>query len=460
MDKQWYDDRDKRTDSCSKVSGSYKEKAVQIIISDVVSSTRVQLLAYLSITMLARWCRHIILTLPDTPCLIKGAPSDQQLTAFLIEQVRIVDPYCQVNTAHESERSGHVRLFVGPSPAGELGEYVSINAAGWISCCALGMSSEITDAGSKLDILGAGFAASLGNSVLFRYLNGQREQPFCKWYSLLSNEVFEEMPQQPQDNEFAILGLGRVHLVGCGAIGSSFVFLLPFLPITGQWLLVDPDSVETHNISSSLLFNYSDVVDNSKKTQRSQDYLASYGISASTFSKDYKQLAYRYDNSALECPDLVLCFANENNIWATIQHQYPPVCFHATTSKSWGVHVGRHIPLKENCLMCTFQDVVATTFVPVCGEVPLLQGVKIIAESHTAILPFLAPAAAIITLSEIVKLQLGIHDQQNTTIFNMSTSDGSFLSDFAPFGSCFICSGQAAIYPSVGAFSRFWPLSR
>src|ERR1017187_4004826 len=92
--------------------------------------------------------------------------------------------------------------------------------------------------------------------------------------------------------------LGRIHLIGCGAIGSSFAFLYPFCGQTGKLLLVDPDHIEAHNTSSSLLFTFQDSAENLQKVQVCKKYLTQFGIPAIPFNKEYSE--FLYDHSAAD----------------------------------------------------------------------------------------------------------------------------------------------------------------
>jgi hypothetical protein len=140
--------------------------------------------------------------------------------------------------------------------------------------------------------------------------------------------------------------------------------------------------------------------------------------------------------------DIILCFANEHDIWSSMQNSYPPVVFHATTSRSWGVNVGRHIPQKEACLMCTFQDYLHTGHKTECAkgliEVETEQGT----ETHDGTLPFLSPAAAILTLASLTKLLSGQISKANSLEFGMRTANGRFMTDFNGPHQCFLCKNQ------------------
>jgi hypothetical protein len=209
------------------------------------------------------------------------------------------------------------------------------------------------------------------------------------------------------------------------------------------------------------MFTYNDAALQRNKAARCREFLVDTGMKADGFDRDYNEFPSNHEGLDLATPDIVLCFANENNIWNTIQQQYPPICFHATTSKSWGIHVGRHIPLVENCLVCTFQNYIQSEIAFKCAEAEIHPHRGLAGEpSNTAILPFLAPAAALVTLSELIKvLGLGVQVRENSIEFNMSTANGVFLSTFQSFGNCYACRHQHVLYHRFGQVGKHWHLS-
>jgi hypothetical protein len=332
-----------------------------------------------------------------------------------------------------------------------------IYSNGWISSCSYmnyGTCDGLIDASNPLS---ASFAACLGNAELFRWSNKMNSSGNCKWYDLYNMRTSSQ--KIANDKKFnSDISFGRMHLVGCGAIGSSFTFLLSFTNWEGKILFVDMDmEIEGHNTSSSLLFTKKQVENKINKVNTCAQYLNGSKIKTEVFADDYSK--YPYEHSSVEkSADLIMCFANDNNIWSTIQNIYPPIVFHATTSKAWGINIGRHIPLIDHCLMCTFQDLIKVKYVPICaeGEMPAIQQPK---EAHTAILPFLSPAAAILTLSSLAQL-LDEETNENSLEFNMSTAEGIFLKEYySPLG-CYVCKNQKqSTCETLNQNSKFWELS-
>jgi len=470
---RWYDIRDKRTDSCNHVNDSYKNAVVHLVVTDDPRDYRVQLMVHFSLLMLARWCRNIVLYMEDAVCQLPGKPGSFQ--GFIKREIEGADPCCGL-TFNAVQGEPTITLFVGVPRESWPGDYVSIGCSGWMANVGFNRPCGAPTNAEPESFFGAVFAACLGNAEMFRCVTGRPPRPYRKWYSLWTNQVYEVPVNDGYGPVVGTVDLGRVHVIGCGSIGSTFVYLVPYLKAGAEWLLVDPDKVEGHNTSSSLLFSQEDARAGVTKVDRCRKYLHNHDIPATGFEDDYKDYRYSHQEKGLGTADIILCFANENNIWGTIQHLYPPVCFHATTSKSWGVHIGRHIPLVENCLMCTFQDVLPVAFVPRCAEVQLPLGGPIVdcakgvlvvqeptpgsQESHTAILPFLAPVAALMTLAELVKTLLpGGPARDNTTEFNLSTSQGAFISMYQSFGHCHICANQHELYGRFGPLGKHWRMS-
>jgi hypothetical protein len=365
-----------------------------------------------------------------------------------------IDPHGSFTFNGNSGSEAGIIVFIGPPAKSHQLPYIAIDGHGWVSSCSFNGFGECDKSTTSDNPIGPSFAACLANAALFRWANQMEYDSYTKWYSLYDMTV-EDKPIV-NDQELPELDMGRVHIVGCGAIGSSFTYLLNLTNFTGTLTFVDADeAVELHNTSSSLLFDLNNLAGGKTKPVICAEHLsAKRFVVHPPFNGDYRDFGYTHDQQT-KSADIILCFANDHNIWSTIQHLYPPVVFHATTSRSWGLNIGRHIPLKDNCIMCTFQDLAAKVYVPKCSEAEM-PGAPAIAdeaepkEPHASILPFLSPAAAVITFAEVVKLLMGKIKNENTTQFNMSTKEGNFIEDQYRAKGCYICKDQSpAIYESL-----------
>lgn len=55
-------------------------------------------------------------------------------------------------------------------------------------------------------------------------------------------------------------------------------------------------------------------------------------------------------------PDILIATANERNVRAVIETEFPPIQIYGTTGKNWQAVVIRHIPLADPCSSCLFPE--------------------------------------------------------------------------------------------------------
>jgi hypothetical protein len=230
------------------------------------------------------------------------------------------------------------------------------------------------------------------------------------------------------------------------------------MKISGAIHTVDFDKVCIANTSTSLLFTGSDALDEVKKISSCEDVLSfNQRLQPLPFNGDFNDFI-NADNLEKNYPDAVLCFANERNIWSSVQYKCPPLVLHATTSRNWGINFGRHIPFQEWCIVCRFGMKQRNT-APTCakGSIQNEQGTQEI----LGILPFLAPAAAIQVLGELIKLNMRVGYPFNNNFLQFSLKNNG-LSDFqtqqlSAKPDCPICSTQDIRDYPEGFRSRLWP---
>jgi hypothetical protein len=155
-----------------------------------------------------------------------------------------------------------------------------------------------------------------------------------------------------------------------------------------------------------------------------------------------------------------LCFANERNIWLDVGYQLPPLSYHATTTKNWGINFGRHIPLKEYCLVCRFQSEINHTMTTGCAE-GVVGVYKSTQQAELGMLPFLPTAAAALVLADMAKLsRKDFPLSDNFVQFSFRAANTSFLHYHRPPEHCFVCRNyDAGIYPASIKEIRFWHFS-
>jgi hypothetical protein len=458
----WLKERDDRTDRIVGVNENYKSAAVRIFISeDCRSSYSTQVMAIVAANILARWCNKIsIVAKAEYRCLLTRHSSSS--IQDIIKQVVIAaNPFCELNITDESNdgKNNHFNLIIGNFPIGKIDNYVWINSNGWLAGYGFNTYYAI-DSSEKRNVLGASFAACLGVSEIFRQAIGIKSDSFSKWFSLYdfnTDSSADNLTNPVLDSE--IIDLGTIHQIGCGAIGSSFDFILGLTEnIKTELHLIDFDTIENPNCSSSLTFTKEHVTNKISKPVACAEILKDTRINPYVHIDDYKTFIEKGDYKKY-VPDMILCFANDKNIWSTIQYKLPPITYHATTNKSWGTNFGRHIPLKEWCIMCRFNEEIKHEFVPVCSEGVIAKKNQ---EEILGILPFLAPASAIIVLAELTKLSCkdSYPINNNFVEFSMKTSTGRFQQFQRKAQPCYVCSDQSIdLYPQNIKETKYWYLT-
>jgi len=459
---EWYRLRDDRTIRSAAVSSTFIEafKAGIKVSPTVKNSYSIQIMTLLTLNMLSRWCRNIVVEIPPVKSIIKPS-RDAQFSDWLIEIMYANDPYGNFKIGTISHYEVDVILHIGIPSDYEVGSHFWIDGFGWHAGIGKGINPDDTKNNETKNLIGPSFAACLGVSELLQYcLKIPTRNDFMKWYSLYDNQSIEGKPDALKNPEIPqTFNLGNIHLIGVGAVGSSLTYLLGLTGWSGNIILIDFDSVEIPNCASSLLFTAADAFNEDSKSSTGVKYLRDSDFMCIGVNDSYSHFLENNYSSKMD-PDIILCLANEQNIWNTVQTKYPPLVLHGTTTSSWGINMGRHIPLKEWCIMCRFEHNVRVKFRPPCGtsEIP----VHNLEESVLANLPFLSPASAIIILAELFKLGvkgLGMH---NFVEFSFKpSSGGSFISRLStPRLDCNGCMTQNSnVYKKLRGDSKYWFLS-
>ena len=177
-----------------------------------------------------------------------GIDAGEALTGDATALASSINPACEFGPPRGREL---VLTWRGGEPGAER---VTVGAEGW---------GAIIDGGDPARLganpLAAMAAAALGIGELFRALFADRlphgrtgPAPFT--LDLLTLGARAEGPPLPGE-----IGLGTVHLAGCGAIGEAFVAALRELPVTGTLVAVDHEAVDEGNLQRYLLAGVTDV---------------------------------------------------------------------------------------------------------------------------------------------------------------------------------------------------------
>lgn len=406
----WYALRDDRTNRVIKENLGNDYSIGVIVDPNISDSYSLQCLTLLICNNLARWCRKIIIDMPD--CNQKVSPVfDSNLKNHIKQNMSEIDPHGSFTFERVDQEKCSLLLCIGDPKIDHTKPYFWVDSSGWIAGYGYGTKSNIKKRYDKNPI-GPAFSACIASTLLFNQaISKQDVQNFSKYISIFdytenSNNFLLQNPDIPN-----VIDIGKICQVGCGAVGSCFDYLLSLTNCIVDIMIIDFDQVKYENCSSSLAFtaydNEQNKVNVCKKLFKKENFTVNVKCeSYSDFTKDSDFEKYN--------PDLILCFANEDDIWTRIQHIFPCTVLQAATTENWGVSFGRHIPTREWCLACAFYHLIDTNFVGVCssGVIEDSDKNKIIGN-----LPFLAPCAATFVLAEIIRLAMNIVQENNYTHF-------------------------------------------
>lgn len=443
---EWYKLRNDRTNRIDNILLDSNAKIISVIVRKY-STLNDQAMAICIANILSRWCRRIIFYIPeDIPCQFKKWDG-MKLHEVILKLTNDSDPHGEFSIkAIDDFIETNIKISIGSTTNDK--EFW-IDSEGWIAGFGYGSSDrekvneiEIVDN----NVVGAIYASSIINSAVFSYyINGIEPVHFHKWITLVDFETSHQKDGLKNPAIPKAFDIGNIWQIGAGAVGSSFDFILSLFPVSGSIHIIDYDEVEIANTSSSLVFSAKNAQDEIKKVTACENALDSnHNLSVVPVSnKDYSNFLSEidFDNNY---PDLILCFANEKNVWSTIQYNDPPTVLHATTSSNWGVNFGRHIPFDEWCIVCRF-GIKDYEFTPVCSSSTDVNNKE---EEKLGILPFLSPMAAVLVFTELLKLSLGkSFDYPNNQNFiqlslkNVENSSPQFLHR-KPKANCPICADQ------------------
>lgn len=449
---EWYRLRNDRTNRIDNILLDSNAKVISVIVRKY-STLSDQAMAICTANILCRWCRRISFHISkDIPCLFKRWDG-MKLHEVILEITNSSDPYGEFSIKS-------IRDFMETDMQISIGSTTKdnefwIDCEGWVAGFGYGPTKGVIEAKTDdINTVGAIYASSVINAAAFSsYIHETEPKHFNKWISLLDFETSNQREGLKNSIVTKAPDVGKIWQIGAGAVGSSFDFILSLFPVSGSIQIIDFDKVEIPNTSSSLIFTAKNALTNIEKVEACSHALRyNHNLSVQPIpDKDYSQFMREIDLDT-NYPDLILCFANEKNIWSTIQHNEPPIVLHATTSSNWGINFGRHIPFDEWCIVCRF-GIKDYEYIPVCSTSTDVSDNQ---EEKLGILPFLSPAAAVLVFLEVLKLSLHVtlDSSKNQNFIQMSMknieiSSPQFLHK-KPKTNCPICVEQSRSSYHVG----------
>jgi hypothetical protein len=418
-------------------------------------------MSLVALNLLARWCRNV--TVQMAPGAKSRLPSTRgsDLRDTLDEMMSEIDPFGNFDFAEIPRGESDAVLVLGASMDSFGAKAVRIDGCGWVGGLSLRTPKNFAKTEQcQENPIGPAFASCLGVAEIFRRAAGLGRSEEPSWYSLFDFDYSRSYPGELANPSLeSSIDLGRILQVGCGAVASSLDQLLALTDWRGTIDLIDYDKAEMTNCNRSLSFNASDCVSNAYKADVCGRTLRTVGFQVNVHRVAYADFI-KEGHYLHPPPDLILCLANEQNVWSTIQNNLPPLALHATTTRNWGTNLGRHIPKVDWCLMCRFGQELNHQFVPQCGEGQLIP------ESTTSpavegVLPFMPSISSVILLSELAKMSRPNYPiNRNFVTFSTRHTDGQFVQlQKQPTENC-VCNDQAIdIYPIPITSTKYWDLT-
>ena len=446
---EFYGLRDQRT-ALEITEDARLTASLLIGISDEEAQTVAGQAAFLLLVNLSsRWCRTICIYGPDIQLfepLASMHPGSNLLEAAIL-CARHCDPFGDFQISQStSQITAHVHVG-RDAPEGAY----PICGRGWLA-----LTGENARSGGcpvqPDNALGAILAGSIGAWHAFSLALG-RQAGANVHVSLWNLDEDNEATQGPE-----VLGgtVGRVGLIGVGAIGGAIAYLLPVTRIDADLILVDRDVADFPNLNRVPLFYADDVFSKLLKVEIVHKFLTRCSISSQPVEAWFHEA-----DSHLGALDLLIAGANEHNVQPAIMNRFPPIIIGASTGPDWDAFLQRHIPLKEDCLECrlpTKQTAAPTECATGVFDEPTAQT----ALAETGALPFLSVAAGVMAVSELQKLAAcpDYPLNSNYAVLSFKSSQPTLLAtQFSQKAGCSYCWKPEPAFHALHKQSRHYHLS-
>jgi ThiF family len=363
---------------------------VHIAIDDKTATTPAGQLALLALAnQLARAHRRITFGLgtPSIPLAVNVPFATGALGETLLSTVERIDP-CGEFRLGAPPNKRVVSLGLGSEVGAGFDWYIGADRA--ISRLAK-LPVGFSNAASTLR--GAGLASCLGAAAIFRTMIGLETVP----RSVSAWNYLEDTDSSPGPEALQPLDVGRVLMVGAGAVAASLVYWLVPIGIAGDWTIVDRDEVALHNTNRGLVFTPTDAGWPDGSPRRKAELLATF------IRGSVSDISWYHESSLVgQDYDVVLGLANDHEVRHLIASRNNTVTLHGTTGANWLSQLHRHITGLDDCIWCRAGEIKAPAFQCSTGEVKVPGGSK-----TDAALPFLSAASGLMLATALQRLQLG-----------------------------------------------------
>lgn len=338
-------------------------------------------------TLLGRMSPSVALNCPTVHVHARLPWRNRPLPDVVLPGMHAADPFgrfCQ-----RAARPADYRLHLGRS-----GHDVVVHGVGWNAFLGNGPSPLPED--SNENPIGAALAAVLAVSQIFAHeFRPPQTATTLNGLTWDNRVVVKPLPGLPPH-------IGTILIAGVGSVGTAALY---FLGLTGRGFepaLIDADVVKVHNLDRSPLFTNEDV--GISKVRAARRFLEEIGIEDAPADERPLHESALWLERRIGWPDILVAAANEMDVRYHIESRYPPVQLYGTTGRNWQCSAIRHIPFADACSCCLFPPDIhqPATACATAPSNPVSQSER----NVDAALPFLSFAAGLMTVAEVLKLEM------------------------------------------------------
>jgi molybdopterin/thiamine biosynthesis adenylyltransferase len=337
---------------------NFKFRNVRVNISAsprLIETQNGQIMALTSVNLITRFAKSINFDVKEKverKIFVPASNANNFLPA-LGQLVAAIDPSIKVTNQNES-KSDDLVVAIGSS---ELSSdfQIFINSDGWIS--ELNNGKEIDYQSTNQNPIAAGVSSCLASAEVFkeilRRLGSQKPsvQKKVKELTFSSLDYTINKGDAPNPKLQGSMDIGRLCLVGAGAVGGGLVYALGYLSDSrGEITVIDFDRIDRSNLNRYLIATETNV--GQAKPDVVAKFLSNTGIHVIPESTTYNQYSAIHPNSSF---DTVVSTVDNNEARLQIQSDLPRLILHGATHENTFV-ISRLGFLEGACLACLFSE--------------------------------------------------------------------------------------------------------
>jgi molybdopterin/thiamine biosynthesis adenylyltransferase len=365
---------------------------VHVAIDAAAATSAPGQLALLALAnQLARIGRRISFSLDDpaTPALARTPFPGDTLGELLLATVRAIDP-CAEFTIGGRPRGRNVSIGLGAAVGTGYDWYIGADRA-----IAHLQRSPVGFASTPGTLRGGALASCLGCAAVLREQLGMPVAPrILSAWNYAENDAAE-----PGPDSLSPVDVGRVLMVGAGAVGAALAFWLHAFDVRGDgWAVVDQDVCELHNTNRGLVFTARDAGWPEGPPVNKAKLLAPIITGATPYDCWYHECAKLAEQKF----DVVLALANDYDVRERLTHRNAVLALQATTGENWLSQLHRHVLGRDGCIWCRTGELKTPAYGCSGGVVKEPDGTR-----SDAALPFLSAASGLMLATALQRLSHG-----------------------------------------------------